>query len=1208
MAPEPSLGIGSVLVALLCFTNLPFLAAAQQKRAAQSDVALDVARGKSTWVETSHESDNSNNNNDNNKNNKNYKALQSSDVRALATLAPAGLQDRAVRAPPARSAGPSGGLSSRLPARSLQDWDVQDIVLLATVDGTIHARDRLTGGSLWTFEADRPMVETTYHQRNKSEGGTGAFKEDFLWIVEPSQDGSLYGYTPGSPFGMQYLGLTVKQLVEDLSPYAAEDPPVVYTGEKKNTLYTVDVASGNILQTFSSGGSFSMNQSSCRKVNELEDLDDDNKCGVSGMLTLGRTEYVVSIASRYTGEPICTINYFEWVPNNRDRDLYNQYSETMDQRYIYSRYDGRITAFDHLYDKNAGPSDFSRKPMYNYKFGSPVARVFDVARPRNAAVESPLIILPQPVGPKNAEDAFLDDEARVFVNCTKGGSWYALSENRYPMITEGAFPAQCSREDWVYKVQAMESSGEEQLKKFLVGVHALSFQGTFPKDVPLISAPDDTRAVVDPHMSQDHQIMAVLPSPGTSLFTSFTYGQVVLVLFLICVSLVAARLWPKAPLAPLPDTTTSVSVEGPAALEFEAISQPATTTEVETVPAFRIETNPLPVDVSRTPVTDEQVLNLNDVSSNEPVKSVRFEELIDVDTVKPAQVDGTTESLMERIKDESPSELGMDIDPVDQVAPKKKKAHRGLRGGTKKRRNGSSVDTISVVDSIVEGAKQIGQDIEIRPDAVNTSSSIKPDSSVVQNLIIHTKKVLGTGSGGTFVFEGEFEGRKVAVKRMLPQHFELAAKEVTLLEQSEDHPNVIRYFCRRQDEHFLYIALELCQASLWDLFRDGHNDEPANKQHAELVKQITNNPTRILRQMTEGLKYLHSFRIVHRDIKPHNMLLAYPKKMNVAAPLNAGPRLVISDFGLCKTLPDGGSTILGTTGNAGTAGWKAPELITQPKDTSNMSASRDSSTGDPNAPVSVLGIKRAVDIFSLGCAFFYVLTRGQHPFDDDEGWMQLREVNIKMNLPKNMHAISLFGPETLDLITWMLSPRPEDRPTAAQVLAHPFFWTAEDRLEFLSLASDRFDQEARDGTSLALADLESHAKAIIPVASTSSALTFASAAAYHRSESPAAVPGPAEPDFLSALDRKFTDTLGRQRKYNGARLADLLRALRNKYHHWDDMPDDVKFKVGEVPDGYLRYWENKFPGLVVGVWRSVRGLGWGEERRWARWFGSKEME
>src|SRR5579862_6033012 len=63
--------------------------------------------------------------------------LVSNSASAIVTLAPATLGD-AVRAPPARHSG-KAGISPLLHARSLQDWEVEDFILLATVDGTIHA-------------------------------------------------------------------------------------------------------------------------------------------------------------------------------------------------------------------------------------------------------------------------------------------------------------------------------------------------------------------------------------------------------------------------------------------------------------------------------------------------------------------------------------------------------------------------------------------------------------------------------------------------------------------------------------------------------------------------------------------------------------------------------------------------------------------------------------------------------------------------------------------------------------------------------------------------------------------------------------------------------------------------------------------------------------------------------------------------------------
>lgn len=173
--------------------------------------------------------------------------------RAIATLAPAE-SNPAVRAPPALSSDSSGGLS-RHSARSLRDWEVEDFVLLATVDGSIYAVDRKDGTVKWHLQAERPVVQTTYHPRNRSSDDLDISVEDFLWIVEPSHDGRLYIYTPGPNAVLQHLGLTVRQLAEEYSPYAGDFPPVVYTAEKRNTLYTIDASTGKILKRFSSSGS-----------------------------------------------------------------------------------------------------------------------------------------------------------------------------------------------------------------------------------------------------------------------------------------------------------------------------------------------------------------------------------------------------------------------------------------------------------------------------------------------------------------------------------------------------------------------------------------------------------------------------------------------------------------------------------------------------------------------------------------------------------------------------------------------------------------------------------------------------------------------------------------------------------------------------------------------------------------------------------------
>lgn len=148
----------------------------------------------------------------------------------------------------------------------------------------------------------------------------------------------------------------------------------------------------------------------------------------------------------------------------------------------------------------------------------------------------------------------------------------------------------------------------------------------------------------------------------------------------------------------------------------------------------------------------------------------------------------------------------------------------------------------------------------------------------------------GFGSHGTVVFQGSLQGRAVAVKRLLQDFVTLADREVNILQESDDHPNVIRYYYQEAHANFLYIALELCPATLADVI-----ERP--DQFRDIA--IAFEPKRALRQITAGLRHLHALKIVHRDIKPQNILISHAKK---GVGESAGHRMLISDFGLCKKL------------------------------------------------------------------------------------------------------------------------------------------------------------------------------------------------------------------------------------------------------------------------------------------------------------------
>ena len=90
---------------------------------------------------------------------------ESAENHKLRPLAPAHDYRDVVRAPLVQPVESSSGLTSLHSARLLQDWEVENLILLATIDGTIHARDRKTGIERWSLGIpNSPMIETIHHK------------------------------------------------------------------------------------------------------------------------------------------------------------------------------------------------------------------------------------------------------------------------------------------------------------------------------------------------------------------------------------------------------------------------------------------------------------------------------------------------------------------------------------------------------------------------------------------------------------------------------------------------------------------------------------------------------------------------------------------------------------------------------------------------------------------------------------------------------------------------------------------------------------------------------------------------------------------------------------------------------------------------------------------------------------------------------------
>ncbi|XP_071426961.1 serine/threonine-protein kinase/endoribonuclease IRE2 isoform X2 [Pithys albifrons albifrons] len=389
--------------------------------------------------------------------------------------------------------------------------------------------------------------------------------------------------------------------------------------------------------------------------------------------------------------------------------------------------------------------------------------------------------------------------------------------------------------------------------------------------------------------------------------------------------------------------------------------------------------------------------------------------------------------------------------------------------------------------------------------SLDPAADAEPDLVVVGKVSFNPKEVLGHGAGGTFVFRGQFEGRNVAVKRLLPECVHLLDREVQLLRESDEHPHVVRYFCTEKDRQFHYIAIELCSATLQE-----YVESPSfNRRGLD--------PVSLLHQTMSGLAHLHSLSIVHRDLKPCNILISAPN-------CHGQIRAVISDFGLCKKLQGGRQSFSLHSGIPGTEGWIAPETS-------------------------------AVDIFSAGCIFYYVVSGGQHPFGDS--------LRRQANILAGSYELSCLQEEAHDklvareLIVAMISPDPQHRPSAPVVLVHPFFWSQEKQLQFFQDVSDRVEKEPAEGPIVSA--LESGARAVV------------------RTNWRMHISLPLQMDL-----RKF-------RTYKGGSVRDLLRAMRNKKHHYHELPADVRAALGSVPEGFVQYFTSRFPRLLLHTHRAMRG-------------------
>eukprot|EP01006_Ploeotia_vitrea_P007290 TRINITY_DN16628_c0_g1_i1.p1 TRINITY_DN16628_c0_g1~~TRINITY_DN16628_c0_g1_i1.p1 ORF type:complete len:392 (+),score=25.37 TRINITY_DN16628_c0_g1_i1:41-1216(+) len=295
------------------------------------------------------------------------------------------------------------------------------------------------------------------------------------------------------------------------------------------------------------------------------------------------------------------------------------------------------------------------------------------------------------------------------------------------------------------------------------------------------------------------------------------------------------------------------------------------------------------------------------------------------------------------------------------------------------------------------------------------------------------KSQLGYGAFGTVCSAKDACGNPVAIKQVLihanPTSVIRLLREVKLL-RFFDHENIVRLhdilpLANRNFSKF-YFAMDLMDTDLDIILR---SNQPIALDH---VQHFTYS---ILR----GLKCIHSAGVIHRDLKPKNILLTQDCTVKIC------------DFGLAREMNDNGLSLY-----VETRWYRAPEII-----------------------MECTQYDQKVDLWSVGCILAELLLRkplwpgdnskdqmdrilatlGNPTLDDVQGMgsTQAQSYVTKDSNPGHFDQIfATHDPQAVDLLRKLLTFDPRKRLDVHAALAHPFFEDIRDE-EDEPICTQKFD-------------------------------------------------------------------------------------------------------------------------------------------------------
>ncbi|CAG8583015.1 6955_t:CDS:2 [Acaulospora morrowiae] len=257
-------------------------------------------------------------------------------------------------------------------------------------------------------------------------------------------------------------------------------------------------------------------------------------------------------------------------------------------------------------------------------------------------------------------------------------------------------------------------------------------------------------------------------------------------------------------------------------------------------------------------------------------------------------------------------------------------------------------------------------------------------------------KVIGTGSFA-IVKEcvdkttGKSYALKIISKKSIKGKEQMLATEQKILEKIH-HPNLVTLVDFFETKEGVFIVTDLARGG--ELFEQLQNKRSYTEQDA----------ANLVRQILDGVSYLHDNGIVHRDLKPENLLFKDKSEDS---------ELLITDFGLSKILKSNNDILLTA---CGTPGYVAPEVLTQN------------------------GHGKPVDIWSIG-VITYTLLCGYPPFYGEDQNSLFESIMSGAYEYDDYEWLDISS-TAKDLIDKMLTRDPSKRITAKEALQHQWFKTA----------------------------------------------------------------------------------------------------------------------------------------------------------------------